>query len=122
VASAARGAEAAARLALRILDGEDASKIPVTRVDFTKPVFDWRQLQRFGVSESRLPPGSEIRFRQPGLWEQYRREMIALALVLLLQATLITGLLVERHRRLAAEVESRRRLVELAHINRTVAV
>jgi ABC-type uncharacterized transport system substrate-binding protein len=54
--------EAAARLALRILDREDASKIPVTTGDFTRPVFDWRQLQRFGISESRLPPGSEIRF------------------------------------------------------------
>jgi ABC-type uncharacterized transport system substrate-binding protein len=46
--------EAAARLALRILDGEDASKIPVTTGDFTRPVFDWRQLQRFGISESML--------------------------------------------------------------------
>src|SRR5262245_21844757 len=42
--------EAAARLALRILDGEDASKIPVTTGDFTRPVFDWRQLPRFGIS------------------------------------------------------------------------
>jgi C4-dicarboxylate-specific signal transduction histidine kinase len=47
--------------------------------------------------------------------------MVAVALVLLFQATLITGLLVERQRRLAAEMESRRRLVELAHMNRTAA-
>jgi C4-dicarboxylate-specific signal transduction histidine kinase len=40
----------------------------------------------------------------------------------LLQAALISGLLVERQRRIAAEVESRRRLVELAHLNRTAAV
>ena len=56
VAKPAPEAEAAARLALRILNGEDASKIPVVRGDFTRPVFDWRQLQRFGISESRLPP------------------------------------------------------------------
>ena len=49
--------EAAARLALRILDGENVSNIPVAVGDFTRPVFDWRQLQRFGISESRLPPG-----------------------------------------------------------------
>ena len=59
--------QAAARLARRILDGENASTIPVTTGDFTRPVFDWRQLQRFGISESRLPPGSEIRFRVPGI-------------------------------------------------------
>jgi C4-dicarboxylate-specific signal transduction histidine kinase len=34
---------------------------------------------------------------------------------------MITWLLIERHRRVVAEVESRRRLVELAHINRTTA-
>jgi len=114
--------ETAARLALRILDGENVSRIPVTKGDFTRPVFDWRQLQRFAISESGLPPGSEIRFRRPSLWDQYRWEMITVALVLLFQAALITGLLIERHRRIAAEVESRRRLVELAHLNRTAAV
>jgi signal transduction histidine kinase len=114
--------EAAARLALRIFAGESASQIPITRGDFTRPVFDWRQLQRFGISENRLPPGSEVRFRPLSMWEQYRWQMIAVALVLLFQAALITGLLVERHGRIAAEVESRRRLVELAHINRTAAV
>ena len=111
-----------ARIVLRILSGERPADIPITEGDFIKPVFDWRQLQRFGISESRLPLGSEIRFRQPSLWEQYRWAIIAVALALLLQATLITGLLLERQRRIAAEVESRRRLVELAHLNRTAAV
>jgi len=113
--------EAAARLALRILDGEDAQKIPVTRADFTRPVFDWRQLQRFGISESQLPPGSEIRFRRPGLWEQYRWQMIGVALALLIQASLITGLLLERYRRQATEVKYHQRVLELAHMNRTAA-
>jgi signal transduction histidine kinase len=122
VATPAPVGEAAARLALRILGGENASRIPVTKGEFTRPVFDWRQLQRFGISESRLPLGSEIRFRAPGLWDQYRWQMITIALVVLLQAALISGLLVERQRRIAAEVESRRRLVELAHLNRTAAV
>ena len=34
-------------------------------------MFDWRQLQRWGIDESRLPPGSEIRFRVPTVWELY---------------------------------------------------
>ena len=29
-----------------------------------KPVFNWLQMQRWHISESNLPPGSEIRFRQ----------------------------------------------------------
>ena len=112
-------AQAAARIALRILDGEAASKIPVVRGDFTRPVFDWRQLQRFGISESRLPTGSEIRFRPPGLWEQYHWQVMAALAVVLLQAAMITWLLFERRRRQIAQLESRRHLLEVIHLNRT---
>jgi hypothetical protein len=34
------------------------------RGDTVKPVFNWLQMQRWHISESNLPPGSEIRFRQ----------------------------------------------------------
>ena len=111
--------EASARIALRILDGEEASKIPVTTGDFTRPIFDWRELQRFGISENRLPAGSEIRFRQLGLWDQYRWELSAIFAVVLTQGLLIGGLLFERRRRHAAELELRRRLLEVIHLNRT---
>ena len=111
--------EAAARLVLRILDGENASKIPVVTGDFTRPMFDWRQLQRFGISESRLPPGSEIRFRPPGLWDQYRWQVMTALAIVLIQAALIAWLLFERHRRRLAEIEARGRLLEVAHLNRT---
>ena len=112
-------AQATARIALRILDGEAASKIPVVRGDFTRPVFDWRQLQRFGISESRLPAGSEIRFRPPGLWDQYHWQATAALAVVLLQAAMIMWLLFERHRRQIAQLESRRHLLEVIHLNRT---
>jgi signal transduction histidine kinase len=112
-------AQATARIALRILDGEAASKIPVVRGDFVRPVFDWRQLQRFGISESRLPTGSEIRFRPPGLWDQYHWQVMAALAVVLLQAAMITWLLFERRRRQIAQLESRRHLLEVIHLNRT---
>ena len=111
--------EASARIALRILDGEEASKIPVTTGDFTRPIFDWRELQRFGISENRLPAGSEIRFRQFGLWDQYRWQMSSILAVVLTQGLLIGGLLFERRRRHIAERELRRRLLEVMHLNRT---
>ena len=111
--------EAAARLVRRILDGENAANIPVTRGDFTRPVFDWRQLQRFGISDSRLPPGSEIRFRPPSLWDQYRWQVAMALAIVLVQAAMIAWLLVERHRRQLAELEARGRLMEVVHLNRT---
>ena len=108
-----------ARIVLRILGGERPADIPITEGDFIKPVFDWRQLQRFGISESSLPAVSDIRFRQPGLWDQYRWPAITALAVVLFQAAMIAWLLFERRRRQSAELESRRRLLEVIHLNRT---
>ena len=44
-----------ANLALRILNGESVSSIPITPADVIRPIFDWRQLQRWGVDQVRLP-------------------------------------------------------------------
>ena len=93
----------AARLALRILDGESVSNIPVVTGNFVSPVFDWRELQRWNVSEDRLPPGSEVRFRQPGLWEQYKWYVLAAAAVVVIEAAFIVALLVNRRRLQASE-------------------
>ena len=114
--------EDAARVALRILGGENISKIPVQPTgDLTKPVFDWRELKRWGVSESRLPPASEIRFRELDAWERYHWLIIGIFAALALQGVVISLLLLERRRRRAAELESRRRLLEVVHLNRTAA-
>src|SRR5258708_21321327 len=75
VVSAPPIGEQAGRLALRILKGESPSNIPVTVGDFKKPVFDWRQMQRWGISEKNLPPGSEILFREPTEGARCRRQM-----------------------------------------------
>ena len=84
----AYGKEVAA-LALRILDGASVAANPVTVSEYTRPIFDWRQLKRWGISESRLPPGSEIRFREPAVWDRYQTQILALAAAMLLQASLI---------------------------------
>ena len=108
-----------ARIVSRIFNGERPSEIPITVGDFLNPVFDWRQLQRFGISESRLPPGSEVRFREFSLWERYRWQMVAIFFALLLQAALIGWLLFEHHRRRIVEMKLRARLLEVIHLNRT---
>ena len=58
-----------ARTAIRILRGERPESIPPQVFEAAAPVFDWRELQRWGISEARLPAGSVIQFRQPGFWE-----------------------------------------------------
>jgi signal transduction histidine kinase len=110
--------EEAAALALQVLHGVYASSIPVTPSNSTKLIFDSRQLQRWGVADSSLPQGSEIRFRLPNAWEQYRWQiMLAVALVVF-QSALVAGLLLERRRRRTAEREVVQHLSEVAHMNR----
>jgi signal transduction histidine kinase len=107
---------------IRILGGETPSDIKTKPIGFASPKFDWREMQRWGISENNLPPGSEILFREPGLWERYSWQLSLIACVILIQGGLIGGLLHERRRRRLAEVESRQRLAELAHLNRYAAV
>ncbi|MGM5049294.1 sensor histidine kinase [Tardiphaga sp. 604_B6_N1_1] len=104
--------------AVRILGGEKPGNIKVEPIEFAAPKFDWRQMQRWGINQSNLPPGSEILFREPDIWAQYRWQIQLIAAVILIQTGLISGLLHERRRRRLAEIESRQRLAELAHVNR----
>jgi signal transduction histidine kinase len=107
-----------ARVAVRLLAGEKAADFTIEPIGLAPPRYDWHQLQRWHISESRLPPGSEIQFRSPTTWEQYRWQILATGAVLLLQAAMIVGLLYEHRRRRKAEMEGRQRMSELAHLNR----
>jgi signal transduction histidine kinase len=107
----------AGRMALRILAGESASDIPVAKVP-SQLIFEWPALQRWNISESRLPPGSEVLFREPTVWERYAWQIALTAAVILLQTGLIWALLNAHRRRRLAEVQSRQRMKELAHVNR----
>lgn len=111
------GREAAA-LAMRILAGENASAIPVTQGDAVRPIFDWRQLQRWKVAEPSLPAGSEIRFREAPVWERYRVQIMTVAAVLLFQSALIGWLIYEHWRRHRAELAARNAMSELTQLNR----
>jgi PAS domain S-box-containing protein len=99
VLSVERAAGAIADVALRVLKGESPETIPVREIDPNIAQFDWRQLQRWGISESRLPAGSLVRFRQPSLWDQYKLYVIGATSVVVLQTALIAGLFVHRARR-----------------------
>ena len=112
------GAAPTAAVAVRMLGGEKAGDIKVPVIGFAAPKYDWRQLQRWNISESRLPPGSEILFREIPAWERYRWQIAVVVAALLLQTALISALLSAHRRRRLAEVQSRQRMKELAHVNR----
>lgn len=84
----------------------------------TRPVVDWRVLQRFGLDPSRLSPDTEIRFRAPSLWDVHRGTIIATVAIILVQSATITALVLQNRRRKAAEDELATGRVELAHLSR----
>jgi len=91
-----------AAVALRLLNGTPPGSItePVQRPD--QPIFDWRELERWGIRESRLPPGSVVRYRAPSLWQEHKYTVLGAMGALVIQALLIAGLLYQRRARHAA--------------------
>lgn len=106
LAQSSAGREAA-QAALRGLAGAGASEPLVVTIGMSSPVYDWRELRRWGIPESRLPPGREVRFRPPPPWVTYGREITAASALVVAQAALIATLLVQRARRRRAEREAR---------------
>ncbi len=102
-----------ANAAIRILAGAPPRSVIVPPQPPGHPVFDWRELQRWGIPESRLPAGSVVRYRDPSLWQQHRSTVLSAVGVLALQSLLIVGLLYQRRARRRAEIESRRSEAEL---------
>jgi signal transduction histidine kinase len=99
--------KAIATLALRVLRGERADRIPVSSIDTNVDQVDWRQLRRWGLDETRLPAGVRVLSRAPSMWDQYRRYIIGAVILMLAQTALITGLLVQRSMRRRVELELR---------------
>ncbi len=115
--SVLEGSRQTAAVAIRILGGEKAGDIKIPPIGFAAPKFDWREMQRWGISEDRLPPGSEVRFREPTVWDRYHRQIVMIGTVLLLQTALIGVLLHENRRRRRAEASASKLESDLAHMN-----
>jgi len=98
---------AIATLAIRVLQGTRADDIPVSSPDLDVKQVDWRQLRRWGISEARVPAGTRVLFREPGLLDRYRGYLIGSLVLLLTQSALIAALLVQQGKRRKTELELR---------------
>ena len=110
-----------AAISIRILGGEKAADIMPSPIGFAAPKYDWREMQHWGISESRLPSGSEILFREPTAWERYWLQILTICVALLGQTALIVCLIYEHRRRHQAELQSRNSMAELTYMNRRAA-
>ncbi len=93
----------AGEMALGLLRGaQNTEYIPkvlnVPQVD----IFDWRQLKHWNLSESGLPEGSIIVNKEFSLWD-LKYYFIGVLVFILVQSSLIIGLLVQKRRRRSAE-------------------
>ena len=95
-----------ADLALQIAEGTRPQDIRMVEVP-SIPMFDWRQLQRWGFSEKQLPPNSIVRFREASFWERYMWQLLVVFSLCALEGFLIAVLLLERARRRRAAGELR---------------
>jgi PAS domain S-box-containing protein len=92
-----------AETAARVLSGERPENIPVVDDSNFETQVNWQQLRRWHIPESALPPGSVVLFREPSLWESYRKYILVIIAVIVSQALLIAGLLWQRTRKRRAE-------------------
>ncbi len=111
-------AQQAAAVAVRMLAGEPPANIKTAAVGASAPKYDWRELQRWKISEALLPPDSVVQFRQPTIWQSYRWQILLLTAAILVQAAMIMVLLYEHRRRRVAEIAARTSMSELMHMNR----
>lgn len=91
-----------AEMAVQILNGARAQDIPIERARQV-PMFDWRALKRWNISESSLPAGNVIRFKEFTFWELYKWRIILVLSLIALQSVFIAVLLIERDRRRRAK-------------------
>ena len=92
----------AGSLAVRILKGEKPQDIPIVK-DTNVYMFDWRALQRWGMNENHVPPGSIVLNRVPSAWDAYRKYILGAIFVVFAETLLVLALLWQRARRRQVE-------------------
>ena len=97
--------EHAGRIAMRILAGRAPAEIPFDDGEGTRLTqYDWRQLHRFRLDASPLPPDARILFREATTWDRYKYYIMGIATLFALQSMLVVGLFFNLRQRKKAEV------------------
>lgn len=89
---------------LRRLDGAPPSVELLPTTAFLRMIFDGSQLVRWGIPESRLPPGSIVVNRPASLWRDYRGTVLAAIATVGVLTVLLAVALAERRNRSRAQM------------------
>ena len=91
-----------AEIVKQVVNGTRPQDLPVENA-LSVPVFDWRELNRWGIDEKKLPADSIIRFRKFSLWEQHREYVLGAVTLIAILTGLVGWLLWERRKRMESE-------------------
>ncbi len=100
--------ELVGRLVLRVLSGESIDAIPIVTSSPTRVAFDYRQLERFGISPALLPARAEIFHAPQTFYQIHRSRIVAGLVVIVVLATAVVLLVWVILLRRRAELELRR--------------
>lgn len=95
--------EAAAKMTLRILQGEKPEDIPVMMTSPKRNVFDYAQMQRFGISRTHLPKNSLIVNLPQTFYFKYKKWVDGIIVVLVMLLSIISVLLININQRKKTE-------------------
>ncbi len=96
----------AGSMALRLLRGAKPQDIATVRSVNTY-MFDWRAIERWGLRDKSLPPGSIVLNRQPTIWKSYKWYIVGGISLILLETMLVFALFWQWDRRRRSERYSR---------------
>ncbi len=102
--------ERGAKLALRILQGEDPRTLPVEKQTQSRYMFDYAVLKKWGIAESTLPEGSTVLDRPVSFYEGNKTLVWGVVLGFIVLLSVITFLGITNRQRHLAQLE-------LAHSN-----
>ncbi|MBR1124962.1 PAS domain-containing protein [Bradyrhizobium lablabi] len=94
---------AAADLAIELLKETSPTMLPPRTNPGQHYRVDYRAMQRWGLKERDLPPGTAVMFKQPTIWDEHRGIALAGLFVVGLQAVLLSALLIQRRRKMRFE-------------------
>jgi len=113
----AHGARAA-QMALRIFSGEPAGSIPILRKSPNRPMFNYDQMERFGISMARLPEETIVLNEPESLYYRYKMLIWVTVVFIFLQALAIAALVGNINRRRRAQINLEKAMADLGRSNR----